>query len=82
MTYKLLVRSIIETAAVKVDNARKVDALLTIIINKSNRDIRDLGNDSNPQVVMVKTKIKERIYIAEAVQQALNGNFADLKSYG
>lgn len=81
MSYKPVVRSILETAAIKADNAKKVHAILSTIVRASDSIIRDTKADSNPQMVALRLKVQERRDVADAVLQALNGDFTDLNSY-
>lgn len=81
MSYKPVVRSILETAAIKADNAKKVHAILSTIVRASDSIIRDTKADTNPQMVALRLKVQERRDVADAVLQALNGDFTDLNSY-
>ena len=81
MSYKPVVRSILETAEIKADNAKKVHAILSTIVRASDSIIRDTKADSNPQMVALRLKVQERRDVADAVLQALNGDFTDLNSY-
>lgn len=61
--------------------AKKVHAILSTIVRASDSIIRDTKADSNPQMVALRLKVQERRDVADAVLQALNGDFTDLNSY-